>query len=160
MVAGAGAIVHFGGIRIEDSFDKILPANIIGTHNVFEAARRHGVKRIVYASSVHAIGFYPASQTIDSDVPHRPDGYYGLSKAFAKIWDGSTSTRPAWKSPAFASARCCRSRGWRATSRPISASTTFSAWLRRVSTSPSSASRWCTAIPTTAAAGGTTRNPA
>jgi uronate dehydrogenase len=84
LIAGAGAIVHFGGIRIEDSFERILQANIIGTHNVFEAARRHGVKRVVYASSVHAIGFYPTDQTIDSEVPHRPDGYYGLSKAFAE----------------------------------------------------------------------------
>lgn len=84
LVAGAGSIVHFGGIRIEDSFDRILQANIVGTFNVFDAARRHGVKRIVYASSVHAIGYYPSSQTIDSDVPHRPDGYYGVSKAFAE----------------------------------------------------------------------------
>lgn len=84
LVKGAGSIVHFGGIRFEDSFDRILQANIIGTFNVFDAARRHGVKRIVYASSVHAIGYYPASQTIDSDVPHRPDGFYGVSKAFAE----------------------------------------------------------------------------
>jgi len=84
LVAGAGSIVHFGGIRIEDSFDRILRANIVGTFNVIDAARRHGVKRIVYASSVHAIGYYPASQTIDSTVPHRPDGYYGVSKAFAE----------------------------------------------------------------------------
>lgn len=83
-VAGAGSIVHFGGIRIEDSFDSILKANIIGTYNVLEAARRHGIRRVVYASSVHAIGFYPTNQRIDSDVPHRPDGYYGLSKAFAE----------------------------------------------------------------------------
>ena len=84
LVAGAGSIVHFGGIRIEDSFDRILRANIVGTFNVIDAARHHGVKRIVYASSVHAIGFYPSSQTIDSTVPHRPDGYYGVSKAFAE----------------------------------------------------------------------------
>lgn len=84
LVKGAGSIVHFGGIRIEDSFDRILQANIIGTFNVFDAARRFGIKRIVYASSVHAIGYYPSSQTIDSDVPHRPDGYYGVSKAFAE----------------------------------------------------------------------------
>jgi uronate dehydrogenase len=82
--AGAGSIVHFGGIRIEDGFEKILHANILGTYNVFEAARRHGIRRIVYASSVHAIGFYPTDRTIDAEVPHRPDGYYGLSKAFAE----------------------------------------------------------------------------
>lgn len=83
-VAGASAIVHFGGIRIEDSFDRILQANIVGTFNVLEAARRHGVKRVVYASSVHAIGYYTVDDRIDSDVVHRPDGYYGLSKAFAE----------------------------------------------------------------------------
>ncbi len=84
VVAGASGVVHFGGIRIEDSFDRILQANIIGTYNVIDAARRHGVKRVVYASSVHAIGYYPTTQTIDSNVEHRPDGYYGLSKAFAE----------------------------------------------------------------------------
>lgn len=84
LVEGAASIVHFGGIRIEDSFDRILRANIVGTFNVIDAARRHGVKRVVYASSVHAIGYYPASQKIDSTVTHRPDGFYGLSKAFAE----------------------------------------------------------------------------
>jgi|SRR5687767_5485913 len=84
LAEGCGSIVHFGGIRIEDSFDRILRANIVGTFNVFDAARRHGIKRVIYASSVHAIGYYPSSQKIDSTVPHRPDGYYGVSKAFAE----------------------------------------------------------------------------
>jgi len=84
LVEGCGSIVHFGGIRIEDAFERILRANIVGTFNVFDAARRHGVERVVYASSVHAIGYYPSSQKIDSTVPHRPDGYYGVSKAFAE----------------------------------------------------------------------------
>ncbi len=84
VVAGASGIVHFGGIRIEDRFDAILRANIVGTFNVIDAARRLNVKRVVYASSVHAIGYYPSSQTIDSTVAHRPDGYYGVSKAFAE----------------------------------------------------------------------------
>lgn len=84
MMEGVGAVVHFGGIRLEDSFDRILHANIIGTFNVFDAARRAGVKRIVYASSVHAIGYYESTRTIDADVPHRPDSYYGLSKCFGE----------------------------------------------------------------------------
>lgn len=81
---GVGAVVHFGGIRIEDQWDRILQSNIIGTYNVFDAARRAGVKRIVYASSVHAIGYYESTRTIDTEVPHRPDSYYGLSKAFGE----------------------------------------------------------------------------
>ncbi|TVR06972.1 MAG: NAD(P)-dependent oxidoreductase [Salinarimonadaceae bacterium] len=84
LVEGVSAIVHFGGIRIEESFDKILHANIVGSHNLFDAARRHGVTRFIYASSVHAIGFYETTETIDADVPHRPDTYYGLSKAFVE----------------------------------------------------------------------------
>lgn len=84
LVDGVEAVVHFGGIRLEDSFDRILQANIIGTYNVFDAARRMGVNRIVYASSVHAIGYYESTRTIDADVPHRPDSYYGLSKAFGE----------------------------------------------------------------------------
>src|SRR5688572_670179 len=53
LVKGAGRIVHFGGISQESSFDRIVKANIIGTYNVFEAARRHGAGPIVYASSNH-----------------------------------------------------------------------------------------------------------
>ena len=49
-----------------------------------ESARRSGVKRVVYASSVHAVGFYPRSRTIDSDVTVLPDSRYGVSKAFGE----------------------------------------------------------------------------
>jgi uronate dehydrogenase len=83
-VAGCGAIVHFGAVSVEDSFDAILQANIVGTHNLLEAARRHGVRRIVYASSIHVVGFYPTSERIDADAPPRPDSYYGVAKAFGE----------------------------------------------------------------------------
>jgi uronate dehydrogenase len=82
LVAGAGRIIHFGGISYEASFDKILAANIVGTFNVFDAARRHGAGPIVYASSNHAIGFYTRDDRIDGEVRARPDSYYGVSKAF------------------------------------------------------------------------------
>jgi uronate dehydrogenase len=81
---GAGAIVHLGAIGVEDSFERILQANIVGTHNVFEAARRNGVRRVVYASSIHTVGFYPTTQTIDTAAPYRPDSYYGVSKIFGE----------------------------------------------------------------------------
>lgn len=83
-VQGANAIVHLGGISSEGPFDPILQANIIGMVNLYEAARRHGVKRIVYASSNHVTGFYRQSETIGVDSAHRPDGFYGLSKAFGE----------------------------------------------------------------------------
>lgn len=84
MVEGVDSIVHLGGIPVEDSWENILETNIVGCYNVFEAARRHGVKRIVFASSNHAIGFYRRGRRIDSSVPKRADSRYGLSKAFGE----------------------------------------------------------------------------
>ena len=81
---GVDGILHFGGYSVEGSWDTILPANIIGCYNLFEAARRKGVKRVVFASSNHAVGFYPRYHRIGADVTPRPDGYYGVSKAFGE----------------------------------------------------------------------------
>ncbi len=84
MVAGCDAIVHLGGISTEDSFQRIVRTNIEGCFNVYEAARRHGVPRIIFASSNHAIGFYQQTERIDAAAPLRPDSNYGLSKAFGE----------------------------------------------------------------------------
>jgi uronate dehydrogenase len=84
MVKGVDAIVHMGGISVEAPFADILQANILGAYHLYEAARRHGVKRIVFASSNHVTGFYKQSETIHADHPPRPDGFYGLSKAFGE----------------------------------------------------------------------------
>lgn len=78
------AILHFGGIPVESDFKSILHANIEGSHNIYEAARRHGVKRVIYASSNHAIGFYKSTEVIDVEAAHRPDSFYGLSKCFVE----------------------------------------------------------------------------
>ena len=83
-VAGIEGVVHLGGHAVEGSWETILNANIIGCYNLFEAARRAGVKRVVFASSNHAIGFYPRSQRIGVDVRVRPDSRYGASKAFGE----------------------------------------------------------------------------
>src|ERR1700752_1206465 len=84
MVAGVDGIVHLGGISGENEWPVILEGNIIGLYNVFEAARRAGVRRIVMATSNHAVGFYPRAQTIDHRVVPRPDSRYGVSKAFSE----------------------------------------------------------------------------
>lgn len=83
-VKGCDAIVHMGGQSIEGPWNDVLNSNIAGGYNIYEAARQHGVKRIVYASSVHAIGFYERTQTIDGNVPTRPDSLYGVSKVFVE----------------------------------------------------------------------------
>jgi uronate dehydrogenase len=83
-VAGIEGIVHLGGYSVEGPWDTILQANIIGCYNLFEAARSAGVRRIVFASSNHAVGFYPRRRRIGTDVPVRPDSRYGVSKAFGE----------------------------------------------------------------------------
>ena len=84
LVEGTGAIVHFAGVSAEDSFERVLNANIRGVQNLLDAARRHGVRRIVYASSIHTVGFYRTSERIDAEAPPRPDSYYAVSKAFGE----------------------------------------------------------------------------
>ena len=84
LLAGCDAIVHLGGVSVERPFEEILEANIKGIFNVYEAARRHGVKRVVFASSNHVIGFYKQTDPLDANVLRRPDGYYGLSKSFGE----------------------------------------------------------------------------
>lgn len=84
MVAGVDAIVHLGGISVEGPFNPIFQANILGVYNLYEAARKHGVKRVVLASSNHVTGFYRQDETITTAHAPRPDGLYGVSKAFAE----------------------------------------------------------------------------
>ncbi|MDB5963669.1 MAG: NAD-dependent epimerase/dehydratase [Polaromonas sp.] len=84
MVRGVDAIVHLGGISVEGPFDPIFQANILGAYYLYEAARKNGVRRIVFASSNHVTGFYRQDQTLTADHPPRPDGLYGLSKAFGE----------------------------------------------------------------------------
>lgn len=81
---GVDAIVHLGGYSVEGTWEAIHQANIVGCYNVFEAARRNGVKRIVFPTSNHAVGFYRRDRTIDHEVYPRPDSRYGVSKVFGE----------------------------------------------------------------------------
>jgi uronate dehydrogenase len=84
LVEGVDGIVHLGGESVEQPWDAILRANIVGCYNLFEAARRKGVKRVVFASSNHAVGFYLRERRIGVNAPVRPDSRYGVSKAFGE----------------------------------------------------------------------------
>ena len=84
MVEGVDAIVHLGGISVDAPFDDLLEANIRGTFNLYEAARKQGVRRIVFASSNHVTGFHPVTTMLDSDAPQRPDSLYGVTKCFGE----------------------------------------------------------------------------
>lgn len=92
VLKGADMVVHFGAIGDEAPFDDILQANIVGAYNIWEAARQHGLRRVVYASSIHAVGMHSRMECIGTDVPHKPDTFYGLAKCFAEdlaslYWD-------------------------------------------------------------------------
>jgi len=84
ITAGIDGIVHLGGYSVEGPWQTIHKSNIVGCYNLFEAAYRAGVKRVVFASSNHAVGFYPREQKIGVNVTVRPDSRYGVSKAFGE----------------------------------------------------------------------------
>ena len=92
---GMDSIVHLAANGSERaSWDEVLPTNIVGTYNVFEAASRTGVKQVIYASSNHAVGTYDMERdpeiyhtglpVVNHLVPVRPDGFYGVSKCFGE----------------------------------------------------------------------------
>ncbi len=93
--AGADAVVHLAAAaEIQAPWEQVLPANIVGAYNTFEAARRAGVRRVVFASSNHAVGMYMHDTDrfadpkhpieVPADAPVRADSLYGASKAWAE----------------------------------------------------------------------------
>jgi uronate dehydrogenase len=83
-VTGVDCVVHLAGMSTEAGWEKVLRLNIEGCYNVFEASRRAGVKRIIFASSNHAVGFHRRERFIDTNVVPRPDTRYGVSKVFGE----------------------------------------------------------------------------
>lgn len=93
---GVDAVAHFAGsASMSSPWEKLLPNNIVGTYNVYEAARRTGVGCVIYASSNHAVGMYEVDgspeifelddpRSIDHTVEFRPDTLYGVSKVFGE----------------------------------------------------------------------------
>ena len=89
---GCDAILHFAGHPREQSFEEIVADTLPAAYHVYEGARRHGAKRVVYASSIHAVGFHAVESVPDTRVAHRPDTFYGLTKTFVEdlaslYWD-------------------------------------------------------------------------
>ncbi len=84
LVEGCEYIIHLGGKSIEGAFEEILQSNIRGAYNIFEAARKNGKPRILFASSNHAIGFHKREERLDGGSLQRPDSFYGVSKCFGE----------------------------------------------------------------------------
>lgn len=84
LMEGADIAVHFASIPDERPFEDLLGPNFMSSYNVWEAGHRHGVKRVIFASSVHAVGMHENAAGIDTDADHAPDTFYGLAKCFAE----------------------------------------------------------------------------
>ena len=84
LMDGAEMVVHFGAIVDEKPFEELWGPNFVGSYNVWESAWRAGARRIVYASSIHAVGMWETNAGIDTHVAHRPDTFYGLAKCFSE----------------------------------------------------------------------------
>ncbi|MDA7981631.1 MAG: NAD(P)-dependent oxidoreductase [Alphaproteobacteria bacterium] len=78
------AIVHFGGAPMERPWQTVLDSSIRGSYHIYEGARQNKVPRVVYASSIHAVGYYAVEDSVDTRAMHRPDSLYGLSKCFTE----------------------------------------------------------------------------
>ena len=83
-VEGVDAVIHLGAVSTEAPFEDLVGPNFIGAFNVFDAARREGARRIVFASSNHATGSYPVEQTLTGCEPTRPDSLYGVTKVYGE----------------------------------------------------------------------------
>ncbi len=92
LLEGADMVVHFGAIGDEAPMDVLWGPNFYGAYTVWEAAYRNKLRRVVYASSIHAVGMHKKTDFIGIDAPHKPDTFYGLAKCFAEdlaslYWD-------------------------------------------------------------------------
>lgn len=92
LLAGVDVLIHLAGTSVERPLPEVIENNLVGLHQVYEGARRHGVKRVVFASSNHAIGMHPVEEKLGLDCDFRPDGFYGLSKMWGEglarlYWD-------------------------------------------------------------------------
>jgi uronate dehydrogenase len=85
---GIDGVVHLAGFPNDRPIEAMLQVNVLGSTNLYEAARRAGVGRVVLGSSNHVAGFYPRTEQIDEQSPMRPDSLYGLSKCWAELTAG------------------------------------------------------------------------
>ncbi|SDC44279.1 uronate dehydrogenase [Paenibacillus sp. UNCCL117] len=86
LTKGIDTVLHIAWAKDEEDFlGKVLPINVTGAYHLYEAARKNGVKRIVFASSNHATGYYKVGEEVEPTDPYRPDSFYGLSKCYIEL---------------------------------------------------------------------------
>lgn len=86
LTQGVDTVLHIAWAKDEEDFlGKVLPINVTGAYHLYEAARQQGVRRVIFASSNHATGFYKVGEEVDVTYPYRPDSFYGLSKCYIEL---------------------------------------------------------------------------
>ncbi len=91
LLADRDVLIHMAATSVERPLEEIVANNLYALVQVYEGARRHGVKRVVFPSSNHVVGMYPVSEKLETDCEPRPDTFYGLSK----VW-GESLARMYW----------------------------------------------------------------
>lgn len=82
---GVEAVIHLAAISDEDDFHtRLLPVNVEGTYNVFEAARQAGVRKVIFASTGQTVLFYPKGVWVTPEMPPRPWTVYACTKLFGE----------------------------------------------------------------------------
>jgi uronate dehydrogenase len=85
VVDGVDTVVHLGADPSADAtWSDVLAANIVGTYNLMLAAVAARCRRVVYASSIHAVSGYPPDVQVRTTDPVRPGDIYGVSKCFGE----------------------------------------------------------------------------
>ena len=92
LLQGVDVLIHLAGTSVERPLAELIANNLVALREVYEGARRHGVRRVVFASSNHTIGMYPVEEKLGLDCAFRPDCFYGLSKMWGEgmarmYWD-------------------------------------------------------------------------
>jgi dTDP-4-dehydrorhamnose reductase len=85
LCTGIDTVVHLAGDPSQDAtWDSLLPNNIMGTYNAFVAAKAAGCRRVIFASSIHAVSGYPPEIQVQTDDPVNPGDLYGVTKCFGE----------------------------------------------------------------------------
>ena len=92
LLQGVDVLIHLAGTSVERPLPELIANNLVALREVYEGARRHGVRRVAFASSNHTIGMYPVEDKLGLDCAFRPDCFYGLSKMWGEgmarmYWD-------------------------------------------------------------------------
>lgn len=93
--AGVDTVIHLAADPSPRAtfYDTLLPLNIQMTYNLFHAAQEAGCRRLIFASSIHAVNAYPLDYQIHPEDPTLPGDLYGVTKVFGEALSAYYASR-------------------------------------------------------------------